>query len=221
MRTIIVCMAVLAGMVLTARIMELGKLRLLERHGVSATGQVLRAESEPRGLATIRVLIGEKAVDLNEPCVGFPCEVGSLVPVTILPGDVTVRVAGNLSQKLVTAELATFLFVPLFLVAGLTYSMWRANKGRVAARGGPRAGNLLPLVPILAAFGSVTSLALTVLNGSVPVRLQTLSALFLVTASVLYASELRGGASSSAGRRYAIFVLYGIGATLVVLDLTS
>jgi hypothetical protein len=183
---------IFGGMAMTAAVTQLGTLRLLATRGSVASGEVLRLQASPRrDVAVIRVRVGTREVDVSEPCVAFSCDVGSRVAVTFLPGNLTVRAAGDVRSQLRDAELFTFVVTPLFLGVGVAYSAWKLRRMR---SGGPwyrYSRALLPYAPILASSGSVLSTVVTLVGGAKPARFELASAVFLILGSAYYLRALR------------------------------
>ena len=219
LRPSLVVIAALFGMGLAAEITELRKLWVLSVRGTEVTGEVLAADAAPRGVAVIRIISGSNPVEVSEPCVGFPCNVGARVQVTLLPGEPSVRVVGNITEKFRTALVATFLISPMLFSVGVAYSLRRNRTVWARSVMTTIIRVLLRLLPVLMSLGVVLSTAIALILSGKLGRFQIVASISVTLGSAFYLAALKKPSSHPvAMQRTLAAILFGIGAILIILD---
>jgi hypothetical protein len=174
-------------------------------------------------MATIRIAVSGRSLEVTEPCFGFDCSPGTPVPVTVLPSDVSVRVAGSLKEQLWTALTGTLLVLPLMFGGGVAYSISRLSEARQlpAARHVPPF-RWLRYTPVVMSVGVLLSSAINLSLGNQLTRLQLPATACLVAGSAAYLASLRG--SAYRGKKIPLiltFVLFGAGFLMLAIDSIS
>jgi hypothetical protein len=219
-RTIIFA-AIVLGVGVVAGITDLKKLIVLSLWGRTLIGEVVRTEPGPRGLATIRVVLAGKPVEVVEPCVGFDCAPGTPVPVTLLPGDSSVRVAGNLQEQVWTSVIATLLIAPLMFGGGTAYSLSRLSKVKPPADARQPKVTLpwLRYLPVVMSLGVLLSSTIGLALGTKLARFQLAATACVIAGSVTYLAWLRGSDGSKNVALVLSIILFGSGLVMLGIGL--
>ena len=205
-----------------AAVTGLKNLALLSLRGRTVLGTVIRNQPAPRGtIVTIRVLLDGRAVEFDEPCLGFGCDQGEAVPVTMLPSDPTVHAAGSMKEQVWTALIATFLVAPLMFGGGTAFSLWAVAN---VARSGDVPFSItrfpgLRYLPVLASLGVLISSVAGLVQGRSLARFQIAATVCLVAGSVAYLVWLRRGYQAGRLPLVSCVILFACGLALVVVGL--
>jgi hypothetical protein len=216
----IILAAAIVGIVLVGYVSSVARLTLLWGEGVRTTGLIVKSEPGARAPVSIRISGPSPVAEVSVPCVGIPCAVGTVVPVTRLARDPSVIAVGDLEQQFWTSILFTFIAAPLFFGGGVAYSLLMVGRERVRVIDRKLGVTFWQILPMAMCGGVIVSTAVLLAVGGRPSLSRVSASVFLALASLIYWRTIRRRGVGR--RRFALAgFIFAAGVVLILLDLSG